>query len=191
MRYWQSHGVDFDGKRGFSEAESLALFGLPLTEARFETNSSGDTVLTQWFERARFELHINLGPNVVLLGLLGREAFGSQPRPQPTPPSALADPCADIPAPINGSVEPICIRGSQSFVVSIVGYGFTPGEQVGVYVTQVATGLVIGIDVGDDTAEDDGIYGIVLFGQLSEGLYAVTIEGVQSRHKAIVYFKIA
>ncbi len=192
LRYWQSHGLDFDGQRGFSEAESLALFGLPLTEARVETNSSGDTVLTQWFERARFELHTNLGPNVVLLGLLGREAFGSQPRPQPTPPPAPADPCADIPAPINGSVKPICIRGSQNFEVNIIGYGFTPGEQVGVYVTQVATGIVIGVDiVGGNTAEDDGSSSIVLFGQLPKGLYAVTMEGVQSRHKTIVYFKIA
>lgn len=75
LRYWQSHGLEFDGRSGFSEAESLALFGLPLTEPRMETNSSGDTVLTQWFERTRFELHQQLGPEVVLLGLLGREAF--------------------------------------------------------------------------------------------------------------------
>ncbi|WP_322489624.1 CAP domain-containing protein [Chloroflexus sp.] len=75
LRYWQTHGLEFDGRPGLSEAESLALFGLPLTEPRMETNSSGDTVLTQWFERARFELHTQLGPDVVLLGLLGREAF--------------------------------------------------------------------------------------------------------------------
>jgi hypothetical protein len=35
-----------------------------------ETNLSGDTVLTQWFERARFEDH---GAKGVLLGLLSRE----------------------------------------------------------------------------------------------------------------------
>ncbi|PMP76321.1 MAG: CAP domain-containing protein, partial [Chloroflexus aggregans] len=85
LRYWQSHGLEFDGRPGFSEAESLALFGLPLTEPRIETNSSGDTVLTQWFERARFELHTQLGPDVVLLGLLGREVFGSPTDVAPTP----------------------------------------------------------------------------------------------------------
>ncbi|MCS6889352.1 MAG: CAP domain-containing protein [Chloroflexus sp.] len=85
LQYWQSHGLDFDGRRGFSEAESLALFGLPLTEPRMETNSSGDTVLTQWFERARFELHPQLGPNVVLLGLLGREAFATPGNIAPLP----------------------------------------------------------------------------------------------------------
>jgi hypothetical protein len=47
-RYWSSHGLEFDGTRGFSAAESLALFGLPLSEPQVETNASGDRVLTQW-----------------------------------------------------------------------------------------------------------------------------------------------
>src|SRR6185369_11694542 len=55
--YWQSHGLEFDGQTGTSEAESLALFGYPISEPQMETNSSGDSVLTQWFERARFEYH--------------------------------------------------------------------------------------------------------------------------------------
>jgi hypothetical protein len=43
--------------------EALALFGYPITEPAMETNSSGDTVLTQWFERARFECHPTIPPN--------------------------------------------------------------------------------------------------------------------------------
>ena len=69
-QYYRAHGLEFDGARGFSAAESVALFGLPLSEPHMETNSSGDTVLTQWFERARFEDH---GARGVLLGLLGKE----------------------------------------------------------------------------------------------------------------------
>ncbi|WP_152541159.1 hypothetical protein [Kallotenue papyrolyticum] len=69
----------------------LAVFGYPLTPARLETNSSGDTVLTQWFERARFELHpAYLPPYDVLLGRLGAERLQAQgedwkalPRQQP------------------------------------------------------------------------------------------------------------
>jgi hypothetical protein len=72
--YWQTHGLEFDGQRGTSYAESLALFGLPLTAPQQETNASGDTVLTQWFERARFEWHPNNPDQFkVLLGLLGSE----------------------------------------------------------------------------------------------------------------------
>lgn len=68
--YWSTHGLEFDGKAGTSFQESLALFGLPLSEPQQERNSSGDTVVTQWFERARFEDH---GSKGVLLGLLGNE----------------------------------------------------------------------------------------------------------------------
>jgi len=72
--YWSSHGLEFDGRRGTSMAESLALFGYPISEAQMERNSSGDLVLTQWFERARFEYHSNSpAPYKVLLGRLGAE----------------------------------------------------------------------------------------------------------------------
>jgi glucose/arabinose dehydrogenase len=74
--YWQSHGLEFDGKSGVSYAESLALFGYPLSWPSVRTNSSGDSVLTQWFERARFEWHPGKPDEYkVLLGLVGKEIF--------------------------------------------------------------------------------------------------------------------
>jgi len=70
---WSGRGLDL-GDRGISERESMAFWGLPLSEAQMETNSSGHTVLTQWFERARFEYHPNNNePYKVLLGLLAYE----------------------------------------------------------------------------------------------------------------------
>lgn len=70
--YWQTHGLA-DPKLNAYE-RSLALFGLPLTGARAETNSSGEQVITQWFERARFEWHPNKPREFrVLLGLVGNE----------------------------------------------------------------------------------------------------------------------
>jgi uncharacterized delta-60 repeat protein len=72
--YWSRHGLDF-GDPGVSYRESLALFGLPLTAPSIETNANGDTVLTQWFERARFEWHPDKPDEFkVLLGLLGKES---------------------------------------------------------------------------------------------------------------------
>ncbi len=74
--YWEQHGLEFDGKAGPSYAESLALFGLPLSEPHIETNAEGDTVLTQWFERARFEWHPQEADAFkVLLGLLGKQVY--------------------------------------------------------------------------------------------------------------------
>jgi glucose/arabinose dehydrogenase len=76
LSYWRSHGLEFDGRRGTTYNESLALFGYPLSEPAMETNSSGFTVLTQWFERARFEyVPSNPDPYKVLLGRLGAEAY--------------------------------------------------------------------------------------------------------------------
>ncbi len=80
LGYWQAAGLDFDGQAAVSFAESLALFGLPISEPRLETNSSGDTVMTQWFERARFEFHPdNPAQYKVLLGRLGGEMLPLSP----------------------------------------------------------------------------------------------------------------
>lgn len=73
LSYWRAHGLEFDGRRGTSEAESLALFGYPVTEATSEVGADGVSRPTQWFQRARFEDH---GPQGVLLGLLGNEVYG-------------------------------------------------------------------------------------------------------------------
>lgn len=73
LKTWQSHGLEFDGRRGKTEAESLALFGFPLSDAYEEMLEDGQTYTIQWFERARLELHPeNPPPYHVLLGLLGR-----------------------------------------------------------------------------------------------------------------------
>jgi hypothetical protein len=80
-RYWSSHGIELDRRAGTSFAESLALFGYPVSEAQVETNANGDRVLTQWFERARFEYHAGNAPAFrVLLGRLGAEVRSQRGR---------------------------------------------------------------------------------------------------------------
>ena len=77
---WRASGLEFDGKQGYSEAESLALFGLPLSDAQTET-IEGKDYSVQWFERARFELHPeNQPPYDVLLGRLGAEVRNGSTR---------------------------------------------------------------------------------------------------------------
>lgn len=70
--HWQSIGLR--DPRLTRYEQSLALFGLPLSDAYTEVTPSGQQVLVQWFERARFEWHpLNPPPYNVLLGLLGSE----------------------------------------------------------------------------------------------------------------------
>ncbi|WP_322513688.1 S8 family peptidase, partial [Chloroflexus sp.] len=73
LSYWQRNGLEFDGQPGKSYAESLALFGLPISKPQVEETRPGTVVIVQWFERARFELHPD---GKVLLGLLGNELVG-------------------------------------------------------------------------------------------------------------------
>ncbi|MEO7909847.1 MAG: hypothetical protein ABIV47_09375 [Roseiflexaceae bacterium] len=72
--YWQSHGLQLDGKRSVSAAESIALFGYPISLPQMEQGADGKMYLTQWFERARFEYHPNAAaPGRVQLGRVGAE----------------------------------------------------------------------------------------------------------------------
>lgn len=78
--YWSSHGLHDPQLAAYQQ--SVALWGLPLTEAQPETDGNGHTLLTQWFERARFEYHPEM-PRAykVLLGRLGVETGGASPAP--------------------------------------------------------------------------------------------------------------
>ncbi len=71
--YWRTHGLHDPALNSFQQ--SLALIGLPLSEATIEINpTDGQPYLTQWFERARFEWHPNEPAEYnVLLGLLGNQ----------------------------------------------------------------------------------------------------------------------
>ncbi|MBS1966724.1 MAG: hypothetical protein JST60_13065 [Chloroflexi bacterium SZAS-1] len=64
LEYWWSNG-------------GLPVFGYPLSPPRNEINrETGKSYLTQWFERARFELHPELAaPYDVLLGRLGDDGL--------------------------------------------------------------------------------------------------------------------
>jgi thermitase len=76
LSYWHANGLELDGLRGKSAAESLALFGMPISAPQAETLPDGGTYMVQWFERARFEDHGAQGG--VLLGLLSADLARSK-----------------------------------------------------------------------------------------------------------------
>jgi Tol biopolymer transport system component len=95
---WRASGLNLDGQPGISDAESLALFGLPVSPVRTE-EIEGQPYQVQWFERARFELHPeNQPPYNVLFGLLGRSVLtyaGDTPTPQASERLAFTAPAAN------------------------------------------------------------------------------------------------
>ncbi|NJL53956.1 hypothetical protein HC928_01535 [bacterium] len=103
LRKWRELGLELDGQPGKSEAENLALFGLPLSNEHTLTLSDGAQRTVQWFERGRFEIHNsedNPSDTFVLFGLLGNEILETEklldgatpppPMPVNTPQSRLA-----------------------------------------------------------------------------------------------------
>jgi hypothetical protein len=107
---WRASGLELDGRPGTTEAESLALFGLPLSDPQPEL-IEGREYTVQWFERARFELHPeNQPPFNVLLGLLGNEIrSATQPAPAPQPtvePQPTATPTLPPPSFNNCQADP-------------------------------------------------------------------------------------
>lgn len=92
LDFYHQHGLNLDGNPAISPADSLALFGYPISEPTMETNTAGQQVMTQWFERARMELHPeNAAPYNVELGLLGSEVRGTN---NPPPTTRTATPVA-------------------------------------------------------------------------------------------------
>ena len=140
--YWEGRGLQDPALSRY--ARSLALFGLPLSDMTVETNAAGDTVLTQWFERARFELHLNNPPEFrVLLGLLGNETR-TPPRPLPSLPPPAPAPfaeCEGIGQGENAIAAPNCIGAGKLLAIAV--FGFEPEQQITYRVTQ-ESGAVVG-----------------------------------------------
>ena len=119
--FWSSNGLEFDGnKKAKSPAESLALFGMPVSEPQMEPSSDGQMYLTQWFERAKFEYHPeNKAPYNVLLGRLGADVYATTQRAEAGQP-AKAQGLPGIPE-INGVCaenETPSAEGAQAWVTS-------------------------------------------------------------------------
>ncbi|HYI14905.1 MAG TPA: peptidoglycan hydrolase, partial [Thermomicrobiales bacterium] len=75
MAYWRSHGLDL-GDDGTSNRESLALFGYPISQPYVDAETG---LLTQYFERAVFELHPNNPDSYrVLLRRLGADVLDAR-----------------------------------------------------------------------------------------------------------------
>jgi hypothetical protein len=166
----------------------LALFGLPLSEPTPEVNSSGENVVTQWFERARFEFHPDK-PQVyqVLLGLLGNET--ARPGGSTTPPSGQtpASRCLATPPLVDATIKPSgCVVTGT--LITIGAFGFTSGEEISFYVA-TTDGQTFEQDPFE--ADDQGRLDLLLStGGLPNGIYGLVFQGTQSDHQSVVYVQI-
>lgn len=190
--YWEGHGLQDPALNKY--ARSLALFGLPLSEPAMETNAAGDNVVTQWFERARFEWHPDKPRDFkVLLGLLGNETHATPvPSPSPSPQPKPADPCAGIAAAVNARVDPNCVKYGQRFYVEAT--GFPAHEQVGFWITDQG-GTTVGSSQTIETDETGAVGGYIhtddYFGfELHAGNYVFVVSDPAGKHVATAPFRV-
>jgi predicted secreted protein/heat shock protein HslJ len=117
LSYWGANGLEFDRRPGKSYAESLALFGLPVTEPMTMT-LEGQPFLVQWFERARFEYHPdNTAAYRVLLGRLGAEV--QNPPLDQTPVAPPAESPADVTLTNSDDGKSIALKTGQLLAVRL------------------------------------------------------------------------
>lgn len=192
---WRASGLELDGRPGASEAENLALFGLPLSPVLTET-IQGQEYQVQWFERGRFELHPeNAPPANVLLGLLGNEvragstsAEAQVPAPAPAP---EPEPCVGVPTAPNGTITPACPRAGRAF--DIVGMGFRVDERVDFAVLFPDRSrhelLVI---AGPTQTDAKGEYHMraAMSAQTAPGDYVIHMKGREGRFDVYIPFRV-
>jgi plastocyanin len=80
LSFWETHGLEF-GDPNVSYRESLGLFGYPISGEMQEQLEDGNTYTVQYFERARFEYHLeSLQTDFgVQLGQFGRRLHPADP----------------------------------------------------------------------------------------------------------------
>ncbi len=186
LRYWLSHGLRLDDDFRFSEEESLALFGFPISEPGFERDTDGTPYLVQWFERARLELHQEYGPDLVLLGRLGSEIVDRAPGMQPlTPPADLAA----VPPATNVMMSPTSGPAGLTFLAT--GVGMPWGEAITVTVTMPDQSLyrspfsvLAAMDGHSDTVF------VTTDAQSQRGIWTIRFEALDGRIQAVATFRV-
>jgi hypothetical protein len=197
------HIVQYGFKEIWEARGGLRVFGLPISEELDEQLGDGQVHTVQYFERARFEFWPNLpAGRRVLLSLLGRElapkdllaplAPNSPPAAPstPRPPTSATTPSLVrpvLPESKSGAVSPRAGQQGQTFVFG--GFGFTPGERVGIWLNS-PDGSVSGANF-QATADSRGIIdGIRLTSDktMPLGVWSFVGQGVDSGKVAIGYF---
>ncbi len=123
---WHVYGLELDGVPGKSYEESLALFGAPISEPRWELHggTQASVRLTQWFERARFEWHSELAQ--VLMGHLGAELYATRAPVVAATPAPVAQQPTATPV-VAGAPEPV-LPTSTSMPTSAAPGTDAPGD---------------------------------------------------------------
>jgi hypothetical protein len=199
---WLYGGLALDGDPAISDAESLALYGLPLSEPRTERLAGGGSYVVQWFERARFELHPeNEGPYRVLKGRLGHELAPVAADPPGTPWAEQAPPAPPIAAVSLAGAPDRLVIGAIGLDVATVPAGIdgagefvVPNHEAGWYINSAAPGqgenIVLWGHVLPFLAAPDRPAPFARLKELAPGALVTLYDGAGRAHEYVVVEQI-
>ncbi|MGQ9613728.1 hypothetical protein [Chloroflexus sp.] len=173
--FWESNGLNLDDKRGYTDSERIALFGLPISSQRRETAANGSQYLTQWFERARLEYN-SIAANMIITPL-GRDVVDNQP----------GLPHLSRNKDVQVNVATITAGG----IISARGNGYTNDQFVTITVFRAdGASFAAGTEVTPDTNGVTEQYCLEVPANALPGIWAIAFNGVQTGHQTIGFFRV-
>ncbi len=175
--FWESNGLNLDNQRGYTDSERLALWGMPVSGEEREpaANGGNQRYLTQWFERARFQIDGATGQ--IIVTPLGREVMDHRPDPPPLPRNSGVLLSATAIAP--GSV--IGARAS----------GFTNDSSVSVTIFRADGRSIPAADQHSISVRGvTDIFCASIPDNALHGIWAIAFDGMESKRRAIGFFRV-
>ncbi|MCS6887523.1 MAG: hypothetical protein NZQ09_04875 [Chloroflexus sp.] len=175
--FWESHGINLDNERGYTDAERIALFGLPISDVNREpvADGSASRYLTQWFERAR--LQIDGVTRQIIVTPLGRDVMNHRPNPPP------------LPRNIGVMVNPTTLTAGSALTAR--GSGYSNDRWVSVTVFQAdGHSMLVAEQVNLTTSGLTDTYCYRTPSDALPGVWAIAFDGVDTGHRTIGFFRI-
>lgn len=175
--FWESNGLNLDNQRNYTDAERIALFGLPISDVNRESAADGSNkkYLTQWFERAR--LQIDGVTRQIIVAPLGHDVTSNRANPPP------------LPRNMGVMVNPATLTAGS--VLAARGSGYSHDRWVSVTVFRADGSSVQVAEQFNLTSNGfTETYCYPTPADAIPGIWAIAFDGVDSRRRTIGFFRV-
>lgn len=175
--FWESNGLNLDNKRGYTDAERIALFGLPISAVNREPAADGsdNRYLTQWFERAR--LQIDGVTRQIIVTPLGREVTSNRANPPP------------LPRNLGVMVNPATLTAGSALAARGSGYSHDRWVSVTVFRAD-GSSVQVAEQVNLTSGGFTETYCYLTPADALPGIWAIAFDGVDSGRRTIGFFRV-
>ncbi|WP_322490202.1 hypothetical protein [Chloroflexus sp.] len=174
---WESNGLNLDNERDYTDAERIALFGLPISAVSREPAADGSTnrYLTQWFERAR--LQIDGVTRQIIVTPLGREVMSNRLNLPP------------LPRNLGVMVNPATLTAGSTLAARGSGYSHDRWVSVTVFRAD-GTSVLVAEQVNLTSGGFTETYCYLTPADAIPGIWAIAFDGIDSGRRTIGFFRV-